>query len=68
MNRTLLGICACSVAALSATAAWTAADTTPEGALVPPFSHVFTEAGDFDGYTILDLDGQGGWKMEDGQQ
>ena len=68
MNRTLLGICACSVAALSATAAWTAADTTPEGALVPPFSHVFTEAGDFDGYTILDLDGQGGWKMEEGQQ
>lgn len=67
MNRTLLGICICSVAALSATAAWTATDTTPDGAAVPPFSHVFTEADDFDGYTILDLDGQGKWQMEPGQ-
>ena len=66
MNRILLGICAGSAVALTAAAAWTSGGTTADGALIPAFSHTFTEADDFDGYTIIDLDGQGGWQMEEG--
>lgn len=66
MSKSLLSIIALSASVITAAAAWTASGTTDDGALIPPFSHVFTEANDFDNYTILDLDGQGKWQMEPG--
>lgn len=66
MSKSLLSILALSATVITAAAAWTASGTTDDGALIPPFSHIFTEANDFDGYTILDLDGQGKWSMEEG--
>lgn len=56
---------AMALASFDVSAAWTVSGTTDDGNLIPPFSHIFTEANDFDNYTIIDLDGQGKkWQME----